>query len=176
MVSEAGAIASATRAPVLEWYAAVLQGAQAIQEGELRDAQRIIDRGYEVGLETGQPDALIPTSGQQCEVLRRRGRYETILELAQENLSADLLRRSAPMRAVLLLEDGQEDEAFSLWASVGLEGALDVPAAQVGHNLLHARRLCQALGDHDVLGIIEERLAGVPPFLFCNYWEPTAAP
>jgi class 3 adenylate cyclase len=175
MILEADAIASATRAPVLEWYAAVLGGAQAIQHGELREAQRIIDHGYDVGLGTGQPDALIPTSGQQCEVLRRRGRYETILALAEENLNADLLRRSAPMRAVLLLEDGQDDQARSLWESVGLEGALDVPAAQVGHNLLHARRLCQAFDDQDVLGVIEERLVGVPPFLFCNYWEPTAA-
>jgi len=45
----------------------------------------------------------------------------------------------------------------------------------VGHNLLHARRLCQAFDDQHVLGIIDERLAGVPPFLFCNYWEPTSA-
>ncbi len=174
MVDEADAIASSTRAPVLEWHAAVLRGAQAIQHGELREAQRVIDRGYELGLETGQPDALIPTSGQQCEVLRRRGRYETIRELAQENLSQDLLRRSAPMRAVLLLEDGRVDEARSVWASVGVEGAIDVPAAQVGHNLLHARRLCQAFDDRDGLSIVDERLAGVPPYLFCNYWEPTA--
>ncbi len=136
--------------------------------------ERVIDRGYELGLETGQPDALIPTSGQQCEVLRRRGRYETIRELAQENLSPDLLRRSAPMRAVLLLEDGRVDEARSVWASVGVEGAIDVPAAQVGHNLLHARRLCQAFGDGDGLSYVDERLVGVPPYLFCNYWEPTA--
>ena len=174
MVGEAHAIASATRAPVLEWYAAVLNGAWAIQQGDLGEAQRMIDRGYELGLETGQPDALIPTSGQQCEVLRRRGRYETILALAEENLSEDLLRRSAPMRAVLLLEQGRDDRARRLWESVGLDGALDVPAAQVGHNLLHARRLCEAFADTDLLGVIDRHLAGVPPFLFCNYWEPTA--
>lgn len=174
MVAEADAIASATRAPVLEWYAAVLRGAQAIQHGQLRDAQRVIDRGYELGLTTGQPDALIPTSGQQCEVLRRRGRYETISDLARENLSPDLLRRSAPMRAVLLLEEGKVDEARSVWESVGIEGALDVPAAQVGHNLLHARRLCQVFDDGDGLTVVDQRLAGVPPYLFCNYWEPTA--
>ncbi len=173
MIQEADAIASSTRAPALEWYAAVLLGAQAIQHGELRQAQRIIDRGYELGLGTGQPDALIPTSGQQCEVLRRRGRYETILALAEENLTPDLLRRSAPMRAVLLLEDGQEHQARAVWESVGLEGALDVPAAQVGHNLLHARRLCEVFEDADGLRIVDDRLTGVPPFLFCNYWEAT---
>ncbi|MGI9614717.1 MAG: ATP-binding protein [Acidimicrobiales bacterium] len=176
LVEQASHVASATRQPVLEWYAALLQGAYAIQSGELRKAQRTIDRGYELGLETAQPDALILTSGQQCEVLRRRGRYATIHELAEMNLDPDLLRRSAPMRAVLLLEEGRVDDAVRVWEADGLHGALAVPAAQVGHNLLHARRMCQVVGDQDALETIEELLADVPPFLFCNYWEPTSKP
>ncbi len=38
-----------------------------------------------------------------------------------------------------------------------------------------ARRLCHAFDDRDGLSIVDERLAGVPPYLVCNYWEPTAA-
>ena len=173
-MNEAELLSAETRAPVLEWYAAVLRGALAIQLDELREAQTVIDRGYELGLATGQPDALIPTSGQQCEVLRRQGRYERIHTLAAENLSEELLRRSAPMRALLYLEAGRTKEAREVWAAVGLDGALDVPAAQIGHNLLHSRKLCRAFGVDGSLATIEDRLRRVPPFLFCNYWEPTS--
>lgn len=110
-------LADGLHQPLIRWYSICVEVPRRFLEGDLEGAEVLATQALEIGLETGQPDA-VPYYGAQLIQLRRmQGRLSELEDLVREHTAANPGVASFRVTlAGICASEGRYDEALDIVA------------------------------------------------------------
>lgn len=156
---ERARIADQLGEPLLQWLAVFGEAALDLAAGDVDGATSKGEQALALGLETGQPDALVFYGGQLVQIDWHRGVWDEGIALIEQGLErAPGISAFPPVHATFLFRAGREHDARAAVDAMAATG-FDIP-----HDLLWLTSTCLAaeavhlVDDVDSAGLLLERL------------------
>lgn len=161
--AERMAIASALGQPILRWIATNGQALLDVEEGNVDVGEQKAGQALQLGMETGQPDAMVYYGALLIEIRLHQGRGPELIPIVQDRVDQSVgLPVFRAVLAMLYELDGRRDEAERVFTALKAEGLpfpLDV--VWLTGNVL-AGEVAAMLGDREVAATLYTRLAPYP--------------
>ena len=158
-----------TGQPMLLWSTAYARSWQALLDGEVERAEALTNEALELGMATGQPDALAIYGGQMVDLRWHQGRDAELVELIEQMVEATPEIDSFQAALARIYADiGRDDDARALLASgtaAGFAHPFD-PLATTTISLWSETAI--QLADAAAARLLVDRLAGFADQVVCS--------
>jgi len=116
------------RQPTLLWMTAFKEAGEAIMAGDPERAERLATAAFELGTESGQPDAFAIYGSQLMYIRHQQGRLGELLSLIEKEVTENPgLPAFRPILAAAHLEAGNHATALELLDAAAVDGFASLP-------------------------------------------------